>query len=116
MTELLVGLASILVLGIGAQWIAWRLQIPSILLLLIAGFIAGPVTGFLDPDELLGPFFVPFVSISVAIILFEGGLRLNIRELSKVGNVVKNLITIGAVVTWVLSAVAAHYLLGPDSA
>jgi NhaP-type Na+/H+ or K+/H+ antiporter len=50
--NLLLGLASIL--GIGAEWLAWRLRLLSILLLLIFGFVAGPITGFLNPDKLLG--------------------------------------------------------------
>ena len=51
---LLLGLAAIIVLGIIAQWLSWRFKIPSILLLLIFGFLAGPVTGLLNPEELLG--------------------------------------------------------------
>ena len=47
-------LATVVVLAIGSQWIAWRLRLPSILLLLIVGFVAGPLTGFLNPDQLLG--------------------------------------------------------------
>ena len=72
--HLLVGLATILVLGIGAQWLAWRVSLPAILLLLIFGFIAGPATGFIDPNEIFGNLLLPLVSVSVAIILFEGGL------------------------------------------
>lgn len=83
--DLLLGLASIVVLGIAASWLAWRLRLPSILLLLVTGFIAGPVTGFLNPDELFGDLLLPIVSISVAVILFEGGLNLSIAELKKAG-------------------------------
>ena len=110
--HLLVGLSSILVLGIVAQWLAWRLRLPSILLLLIFGFLAGPATGLLDPDELFGPVLFPLVSISVAIILFEGGLTLRLTELREVRKVVRNLITIGALVTWTTGALAAHLILG----
>ena len=51
--SVLLGLASVLALGVGAQWLAWRLKVPSILLLLLVGFVAGPVTNHLDPDALL---------------------------------------------------------------
>ena len=71
--NLLLGLTGVVALGIGASWLAWRLRLPSILLLLIFGFIAGPVTGFLNPDTLFGDLLLPVVSLSVAIILFEGG-------------------------------------------
>jgi NhaP-type Na+/H+ or K+/H+ antiporter len=110
--HLLIGLASIIVLGIVAQWLAWRLHLPSILLLLIFGFIAGPISGVLDPDELFGDLLFPLVSVSVAVILFEGGLSLRIDELRRVGHIVRNLTTIGIIVTWVLTSLAAHYISG----
>ena len=112
MTEqLLVGLAAVLVLGTLAQWLAWRLRLPSILLLLLAGFVAGPVTHVLNPDELLGDLLFPAVSLSVAIILFEGGTSLNLRELREVGQVVRRLVSVGVVVTWAIGTAAAYFLL-----
>ena len=111
MTENLLGLSGIIILGIMAQWIAWRLKLPSILLLLVIGFIAGPITGFLHPDALFGESLFPIVSLSVALILFEGGLSLRVFELRATGSVVHRLITVGALVTWFLSAMAAHYIL-----
>jgi len=109
--EILIYLASIILIGIGAQWIAWRLGLPSILILLILGLIAGPITGFLKPDELLGELLVPFVSLSVAMILFEGGLNLKIGELREIGIPVRNLITIGLLTTWAMSSLAAYFIL-----
>jgi NhaP-type Na+/H+ or K+/H+ antiporter len=108
----LIGLAGIIILGVGAQWLAWRLHLPSILLLLLVGIVAGPVTGFIDPDILLGNVLFPTVSVSVAIILFEGGLSLKFSELRAVGGVVRNLVTIGALVTWGLASIASVLLLG----
>src|SRR5690606_27077528 len=111
MTEQLIGaLALILVLGFGAQWLSWRLRIPSILFLLLSGIIAGPVIGFLNPDELFGEVLIPFVSLSVAVILFEGGLTLKINEFRKIGRVVTLLISAGVVITGVVTALAAHLL------
>ncbi len=107
----LLALSAVLVLGIGAQWLAWRLRLPSILLLLLTGFVAGPVTGFLDPDKLLGWILFPSVSLAVGLILFEGGLGLRFRELRSIGGVVIKLVTVGALVTFALCAVAAHYIL-----
>lgn len=111
MSNSLLGLASIIVLGVVAQWSAWRLRIPSILLLLGFGLIAGPVTGLLRPDELLGRLLLPVVSLSVAVILFEGGLSLRLRELRTVGGVLLRLTTLGVLVTGALTIVSAHYLL-----
>lgn len=112
MEHQLMGVATILILGIGAQWLAWRLHLPSILLLLLCGFLAGPVTGFLDPDQLMGDLLFPVVSLSVAIILFEGGLSLNLSDLPRVGGVIWKLISIGALTSLVLTAAAAYLLLG----
>ncbi|MGI9174478.1 MAG: cation:proton antiporter [Rhodothermales bacterium] len=112
--SLLFGIASVFMFGIGAQWLAWRFKLPSILLLLIFGFIAGPLTGLLDPQLLTGDLLFPFVALAVGIILFEGGLSLRLNELREVGTAVRNLITVGVLVTWVLSAVGARYLVGFD--
>ena len=107
----LIAFASIIILGITAQWIAWRIKFPSILFLLIFGFIAGPVTGFINPDKLMGDLLLPIVSISVAVILFEGGLTLRISELKEVGKVVFLLISAGVLITWIISALSAHFIL-----
>ncbi|KPK61447.1 MAG: hypothetical protein AMS21_09195 [Gemmatimonas sp. SG8_38_2] len=117
MTEnLLIAVASIITLGIAAEWFAWRIGLPSILVLLVFGFLAGPLVGFLDPDVMLGDLLFPIVSISVAVILFEGGASLRISELREIGGVVRNLVSIGAAVTWVSTAAAGYLLLGLDPA
>lgn len=110
----LLSLASILFLGMLAQWLAWRLQVPSILFLLLSGFIIGPMLGVLQPDALFGDSLLPLVSLSVALILFEGGMSLEMREWRAVGHVVRNLVTVGALVTWAVGALAAYWLLDFD--
>lgn len=115
MTEhLLIGITSILIFGIGAQWVAWRFKLPAILLLLISGIIAGPVFNLLDPDQLMGDLLTPFISVSVAIILFEGGLSLRFSELKNIGGVIGNLVSIGVLCTWGITAVSAYYLFPFD--
>ncbi|GAB4467508.1 MAG: sodium:proton antiporter [Armatimonadaceae bacterium] len=99
-------------LGITAQWLAWRLRVPSILLLLIFGFLAGPITGFLHPNDIFGGLLSPIVSLSVGLILYEGGLTLRFHELKEAGVVLRNLVTVGALVTWAASFFAARTLLG----
>ena len=62
-------IALIGVLGIGAQWIAWRTGWPAIALMLVAGIFAGPVTGLIDPHAAFGSLLEPAISIAVAVIL-----------------------------------------------
>lgn len=111
MEHLLLSLSAIVVLGIFAQWLGWRLGLPSILLLLVLGIVAGPVTGFVQPDRLLGPLLFPVVSLAVAIILFEGGLSLSLKEFRAVGGIVLRLVTLGAMISFGLVAAAAHLIL-----
>ena len=103
-------LAVIVGVGMAAQWLSWRTQIPSIVLLLVAGLLLGPVFGVVNPDEFLGGSLFPIVSISVALILFEGGLDLPPRELKSTGSVVRRLITIGAVITFFVGIWGAEQL------
>ena len=110
--SVLLNIALIVVLGIGAQWMAWRFRLPSILLLLLVGFLAGPVLGLVDPQSLRGDWLFAFVSLSIGIILFEGGLSLRLSELREVGTTVLALTTVGALLTWGLGAAGLHYIVG----
>ena len=101
--DILIGLTLVVLLGGIAQWFAWRINLPAILFLLLLGFIAGPVTGILQPDHVFGDLLFPLISLSVAIILFEGGLTLNIRELRESRHTVLNLVSVGVFVTWALA-------------
>lgn len=105
--------------GIGAaalacQWLAWRLKLPAILFLLLTGIIAGPALGWLDPEALFGRLLMPLVSLAVALILFEGSLTLHLSQWREIGSVVHRLVTVGALVTWLVIALATHWLLGFD--
>ncbi len=110
MPHLELSLALILLVATLCQWLAWRARLPAILFLLLAGLVMGPVSGWLDPDALFGELLLPFVSLSVAIILFEGSLTLNIAEIRGVGQVVQRMISVGALVTWVIVATATRYI------
>lgn len=100
------------VLGIGAQWIAWRTGWPAIVLMLAAGFLAGPVLHVFDPRAAFGEMLAPMVSIGVALILFEGGLSLNFREFQRYGEGVRRLVLFGAPVSWLLNTLAIYYIAG----
>ncbi|MEX2466707.1 MAG: sodium:proton antiporter [Gemmatimonadota bacterium] len=113
-SELLIGIAAIFVLGTGAQWISAKLNTPSILLLLIFGFIAGPVTGLVRPDEMFGELFFVLVPLAVAVVLFEGGMTLSIADIRAHHGVVRRLITTGVLVTWGVAAGAAILILELD--
>jgi NhaP-type Na+/H+ or K+/H+ antiporter len=80
--------------------------------MLAAGFIAGPITGLIDPEAAFGDLLDPMISIGVALILFEGGLSLDLRELRHSGKAVWRLATIGVVVGWTLGALAGYYIAG----
>lgn len=105
-------IAIIGVLGVGSQWLAWRLQLPAIVLMLLAGLIAGPVTGFINPSQGFGDLFRPLIGLAVALILFEGGITLKFKALSDAGPGVKRLVIFGAPLGWLFSALAARYGAG----
>jgi NhaP-type Na+/H+ or K+/H+ antiporter len=114
-------LAGILVLGVFAQWLAWRIKQPAILPLIIIGLLVGPLSTFitsngeklLDGDSIFsGDLLFSFVSISVGVILFEGGLTLRFKELKSQASTVRNLLIFGMIGTFVLGGIAAHYIMG----
>ena len=111
MSDPLMSLVAVGLLSIGCQYFAYKVRLPAILPLLIVGILVGPVWGVLDADALFGNLLFPVVSLSVAIILFEGSLTLKFRDIAGHGNMVRNLCSIGVVVTWGIAAVAAHYSL-----
>ncbi|BFT32224.1 sodium:proton antiporter [Alteromonas sp. D210916BOD_24] len=94
-----------------SQLIAHRLRLPAILFLLMSGVMMGPVTGLLEPDRVFGDLLFPIVSLSVAIILFEGALTLNVQELGEHKRTVTHLCSTGAIVTWIVVTPAAHYFM-----
>ena len=99
-------------MGVAAQWLADRLRIAAILPLLLLGFLAGPVLGWLDPDALFGDLLFVGVSLGVGIILFEGALTLDVRRLKGGGVTVIRLVTLGFAVSAAILAAVSHRLLG----
>ena len=109
--HILVALSGIFVLGIGGQWIASLLRVPSILVLLVIGILVGPILRWIQPDELLGDLTLPLVSVCVAIILFEGSLSLRFRELKLIGRPLMMLLSVGVMLTWGICTIAAVTVL-----
>lgn len=115
MDHIIISIVAIIGLAILSQLIAWFTRLPSILLLIIAGILAGPVFGLFDPHALLGDLMEPIVSLSVAVILFEGGLNLKISDIKHTTPVVLRLITGGVLITWIIATVGAIFILGMDT-
>jgi len=107
-------LVAIGLLSLASQWLAWRIRVPAILFLLASGIAMGPVTGWLVPDELFGDLLFPFISLAVAVILFEGSLTLKRKEIEGHGSVVRNLVTFGVFVTWGVVATVTHWVIGVE--
>ena len=116
-------------LGIGAQWLAWKLQKPAIVLMAIAGLLFGPLIGYLmtldlqsgfihflenfrlDPVNDFGDLLRPIIGISVAIILFEGGLTLRFKELQDSGRAVRRMVLAVTPIAWLLGTLSARYIV-----
>ena len=112
-TEPALAIAVIVGLGAAAQWIAWRINLPAILPLLITGFVVGPLLGWLEPAALFGDdLLFPSISLAVGLILFEGGLTLSLPEVRETRGVVIRMVTVGALVTWIGATLAASVFLG----
>ncbi|MFC6860701.1 cation:proton antiporter [Zunongwangia atlantica] len=117
-------LAGIIILGILAQWVAWKFKIPAILPLILIGLSVGPIATMFTDDggKLIEPIWngesglfpgeslFYFVSLAIGIILFEGGLTLKKGEILNVGFVIVKLITVAVIVTFIGAGIAAHYI------
>jgi len=115
MVEHITGMLALIgVLSLLCQWAGWKFRLPAILPLLLCGLLLGPGLNILNPDEIFGDLLFPIISLGVAVILFEGALTLNFKEIKDHSRMVTNLVTIGAVITWGCITPAAHYLMGFD--
>ncbi len=99
-------------IGFLCQWFSAKVKLPAILFLLLAGILLGPVFSVFDPNVLFGDLLFPYISLSVAVILFEGALTLKRTELAEIGRPVRRMITSGVIINAGLMMVATHYLMG----
>ncbi len=123
----MIELAGIIILGILAQWVAWKFKIPAILPLILIGLLVGPIaaeflsengTKWIEPvwneSQQKGLFpgegLYYFVSLAISVILFEGGLTLKRSEIKNVGPSITKLITLGAVITFFGAALASYFI------
>ncbi len=119
-------LAGIIILGILAQWFAWKLKIPAILPLILVGLAVGPIATLYTQsgEKLIEPIWTGehgifpgeslfyFVSLAIGVILFEGGLTLRKGEILNVGPVIVKLITFAVIITFIGAGIAAHFIFG----
>ncbi|MGI0106022.1 cation:proton antiporter [Salinimicrobium sp. WS361] len=119
-------LAGLVILGILAQWVAWKTKTPAILPLILIGLFVGPFSTLISHDgtKWLEPIWngeegvfpgeslFYFVSLAIAVILFEGGLTLRRGEVGNIGPVIVKLISVGVVVTFFGAGLAAHFIYG----
>lgn len=105
-------IAMVLSLGMIAQWVAWRIRMPAIVLLSVLGLLAGPVFGWLNPSDDFGRFLQPVISLCVAVILFEGGLSLQFHELREAASGVRRLVYFGVPLAFGLGSTTAYFVGG----
>ena len=119
-------LAAIIVLGIFAQWFAWRVRVPAILPLIVIGLMVGPLSTLItyDGSKLINPIYngetglfpgrslFYFVSLAIGVILFEGGLTLKIKEVQETQRSILRLISLGSLITFIGAGLAAHFIVG----
>ncbi len=99
-------------IGFLCQWFSQKVKLPAILFLLLSGILLGPTLGLLDPNELFGDMLFPFISLSVAVILFEGALTLKRSELKTIGKPVQRMVSVGVLINGMVMAIATHYIIG----
>ena len=122
-------LAGIIVLGIFAQWLAWKVKVPAILPLIVTGLLVGPLSTLwtADGQKLISPIFSGgpegrglfpgrslfyFVSLAIGIILFEGGLTLKLKEVRETQRSIIRLISLGSLITFIGAGLASHFIMG----
>lgn len=105
-------ITAVVTLGIVSQWLAWRFRLPAIIITSLVGVLAGPFLQLLDPQESFGSLFNPLISIAVAVILFEGSLSLNIKNMKDSRHAIFRISTLGSLIAWFVGALTAHFLAG----
>ncbi len=111
MENIILIIAAIGFISLLCQWLSWKIRLPSILLLLISGLILGPLTHILNPSVIFGSLFHPIINLGAAIILFEGSLTLNFKEVKDHGVFIRRLITLGVPLTFILTTLCGFYVL-----
>lgn len=112
MEFILISISLLVGVGIMSQWLAWRYQIPAIIIMTVAGVVAGPILGLFEPRVLLGDLYSPIISFAVAIILFEGSLGLHFIEINQFRKSIVSIVTIGVALSFVGMSLLIQYVGG----
>lgn len=103
----------IIFLGIFSQWLAWKISKPAIVIMSLAGLVVGPFLNIIVPSQILGDsLYKSIISISVALILFEGSLSLDFKEITDTKMTIKRIVVFGALIAWILGSLSAYFLAG----
>ncbi len=105
METMMIGFSLIVAIGALAQLFAWRFDLPAIIIMTVAGVLVGPIFGWIDPESMLGDLYSPLISFAVALILFEGSLGLEFREIREYRKVIARLVTIGVLLSFLATSV-----------
>ncbi|WP_097073688.1 cation:proton antiporter [Ureibacillus xyleni] len=108
----LIQITAVAALGILSQWIAWRFRLPAIVIMSLVGLLVGPFFNILHPQESFGDVFHPLISLAVAIVLFEGSLSLDIREMKDSRRAIFRISTLGSFIAWIAGSLTAHFVAG----
>lgn len=100
----------ILSAGLASQWLAWRIHLPAIVILITSGLLLGPVSGIIELGGISQTELTELIGLGVAIILFEGGMDLKLGEFRRVGHGVGRLTVLGPPLAWIFGVLAAHYI------
>ncbi|MFA9417648.1 cation:proton antiporter [Natrinema sp. HArc-T2] len=112
--ELIALVAAIVGFGTAAQFLAAKYRVPSVLFLIVAGIAIGPEgLGIVTPDT-FGDALSTIVGVSVAIIVFEGSFRLTFETVRTAPRAARRLITIGAALSFLGTALAVRLFLGAN--
>ncbi|QQK81837.1 sodium:proton antiporter [Salicibibacter cibi] len=110
--ELMIGISLVLLSGMIAQWLSRRWGIPAIVGMTIMGLMIGPGMNWIQPDQLFGDLLDPIISLAVAVILFEGSLSLDRKEIFHFKEPVRRMYTLVPLISWILTAVIANMVVG----
>lgn len=106
-------IALVIFLGIFSQWVAWKISKPAIVVMSMCGLIVGPLLQIVVPNDILGDqMYNGIISISVALILFEGSLSLDFKEIRDSRFTIKRIVIFGALIAWILGSISAYFMAG----
>src|SRR5690606_15731157 len=100
--------------GVLLIMLSYWLRVPAIVVLLLGGVLLGPMALGVVRTDALGAGLNVIISLAVAIVLFEGGLTLNVQHYRGTSGVIRRILTVGVITTWLGTALAIWAIVGID--